>query len=163
MGIVRFRPIADIRIGGDDVIMNRLGIVDYGIAIASILLFTGREVFEPSAYLYDEHSSGVVALGATGWVIATLGPLALSVWFWQLARRVKPQWVWHFLFIPCAIAIYGAGTSILFYAADVPDGDSIEGYTLIAAFGFLVFTLLVHAAALLAQCIAKVSRRANVR
>jgi hypothetical protein len=69
----------------------------------------------------------------------------------------------HLLFIPCAIALDRAGASILFYAADVPDGDSIEGRTLIAALGFLVLTLLVHATALAALAVATISRRANVR
>jgi hypothetical protein len=141
--------------------MNRLGILAYGVAIASIVLLTAREVIEPSAYLYDGHTSAMVALGGAGWFVATLGPLAMSLWFWRLARGLKSQWVWHFLFIPCAIAIYRAGASILFYAADVPDGDSIEGYTLLTGFGFLLFTLQVHAVALVAQGAARV--RANVR
>jgi hypothetical protein len=34
------------------------------------------------------------------------------------------------------------------FAADVPDGDSVEGYTLIVGFSFLVFTLLIHIAVL---------------
>ena len=142
--------------------MNRLGIFAYGAAVAGIALLTAREVIEPSVYLYQEHTSGMVALGVAGWCIATLGPLALSFSFWRLARRSDTRWVFHLLFIPCAIAVHQMGASILFFAADVPDGDSIEGYTLIAAFGFLVLTLLVHATALAALGVAKISRRMNV-
>ena len=143
--------------------MNRLGSIAYAAAIAGIALLTAREVIETSVYVIGELTLGMVVVGASGWSIATLGPLALSIWFWRLARRRQPQWVLHLLFIPCAIALVRAGASILFYAADVPDADSIEGRTLITAFGFLVLTLLVHAAALAAIGVARISRTANVR
>lgn len=143
--------------------MNRLGTLAYGAAVAIIALLTAREVIEPSAYLYQEHTSGIVTLGVTGWFISTLGPLALSIWFWRLARRSNARWALHLLFIPCAIALYRVGASILFFAADVPDGDGVEGYTLIAAFGFLVLTLLVHGSAFISLSVAKINRQANVR
>ena len=143
--------------------MNRLGKLAYGAAIAGVALLMAREVVEPSVYLYEQHTAGMVALGTLGWSIATLGPLTLSMCFWRLAERRQQQWVLHLLFIPCAIALVRIGSSILFYAADVPDGDSIEGYTLVAAFGFLVVTLLVHAMALGGLAVGAISRKAKVR
>ncbi len=156
-------PIADIPISVDAVAMRRLWIPAYGAAIVSIALLIGREVIDAGLYVYQELPSRMASLAIVGWLISTFGPLALSVGVWGAARRLQPQWVLHVLFIPCAIALERAGASILFYAADVPDGDSIEGRTLIAAFGFLVITLLVHATALAALAVAEVSRRASAR
>lgn len=156
-----YDPIADVRSCGDVVTMKRLGAMAYWAVIGCIVLLTAREVVEPSLYLYERHTSGMVTLGVIGWFVATLGPLVLSVWVWRAARRVKQKWLWHLLFIPCSIAIYRLGASTLFYAAGVPDGDSVEGYTLLAGNGFLLFTLFVHTAALVAQAAAMV--RSNVR
>ena len=141
--------------------MNRLGILAYSTAVAGIAVLTAREAIEPSAYLYGRHSSNVVALGVIGWFISTLAPLALSMVAWFLSSRKKPKWLWHVLFIPSAIALYNVGASLLFFAAGVPDGDSIEGYTLIMAFGLLCLTLLVHGTAALWFAVA--GHRASVR
>ena len=65
------------------------------------------------------------------------------------------------LLIPSAIAIYNVGASIVFFAADVPDGDSIEGYTLTMGLGLLCLTLLVHGAAALWFAVTR--RETNVR
>jgi len=158
----RFRPIADIRISVDAVAMRGLWILVYGAAIASIALLTGREVIDAGLFVYQGLPSRMASLAVVGWLISTFGPLALSIGVWGAARWLQRQWVLHLVFIPCAIVLDRAGASILFYAADVPDGDSVEGRTLIAAFGFLALTLLVHAAALATLAVGKISRRASV-
>ena len=129
--------------------MSRSGILVYIIVIAGIVALTAHQVSEAGAYLVVTHSSKVVALGVVGWSTATFGPLTLSIFAWLQSQRKKPKWLWHVLFIPSAIVLYKVGASILFFAADVPDGDSIEGYTLIIAFGLLGLTLLVHGIAAL--------------
>jgi hypothetical protein len=55
---------------------------------------------------------------------------------------------------------------MLFYAAHGTaddNGSLLEFSTLIPAVSFLAFTLLIHAAALVAQCVTRVRRRASVR
>ena len=146
--LVGNKPLADMCIGGNAAPMKRLGILAYSTAIVGITLLTAREVIEPSVYLYQNHAAPMAALGVLGWFIATLCPLLLSIWFWHLARRSSRQWLLHLIFIPCAVAVYRLGANVLFFAADVPDGDSVEGYTLIVGFSFLVFTLLIHIAVL---------------
>ncbi|WCT73687.1 hypothetical protein PQ455_00190 [Sphingomonas naphthae] len=94
-----------------------------------------------------------------GWSIATLGPLGLSIAVWILLRRHQGWWLLHLLYIPSAIAVAQVGASILFFATDVPDGDSVEGYTLIAAFCFLITALLVHAIALVVASVAVIRGR----
>ena len=160
---VRFPPIADIRISVDAVAMRRLWILAYGAAVASIALLMGREVVDAGLYVLQALPSRRASMAAAGWLISTFGPLGLSIGVLVTAQRLQPQWVLHVLFSPCAFALDRAGASILFYAADVPDGDGIEGRTLIAAFGFLVLTLLVHVTARAALAVGRISRRASVR
>jgi hypothetical protein len=143
--------------------MNRLGSLAYGAAVLAIALLCARDVIGPGAYLYQRLTSPNVELALAGWLIATSGPLLSSISLWRWRRRLQPLWMWHLLFIPCAIVMFRAGESILFRAAGVPDGDSIEGYTLLAASGFLILTLLVHAGALVALGASRFSRRANAR
>jgi hypothetical protein len=143
--------------------MNWLWRIAYGAALTGVALLVGRETIDASIYVYQELASDMVALGVAGWLIATSGPVALSIGVWRWARRFDPKWVLHLLFIPCAIALFRTGDFILIYATGVPDGDSIEGRTLIAATGFLALTLLVHAAALAALGVSRLMRPANVR
>jgi len=130
--------------------MKRLGTLAYGIAIASVALIMARETIEPSMYVY-QRLGNMAALGVAGWMIATLGPVALSIGVWLLARRLKARWMLHAMCVPMAIIIYNVGASLLFHAAGVPDGDSIEGYTLLAAAGFLLVILIAHATAFVAE------------
>ena len=136
--------------------MNRFLAIAYGIAIAGIILILAREVIEPSAYLYDRHSPNMGALGGVGWTVATLGPLLLSFCFWRFSQRMRLLWLWHLLFIPCALTLYWLGSAVLFFAADVPDGDSIEGYTLLIASALLALTLIVHGIAAIVAVLCRV-------
>lgn len=142
--------------------MKRLGILAYGVAIVSVALLTARETIDPSVYLYQEHNGGMFALGVTGWFIATLGPISLSICVWLLAQRLNARWVLHLMFIPLALMVCKGGASILFYASGVPDGDSMMmGSTLFAATGFLLVTLLAHAIALVTEVYKIVGLRTN--
>lgn len=141
--------------------MNRLGKFSYGAAIAGIVLLTAREVIWPGIYVYQSLAPRMAALAVFGWFIATFGPLALSIWVWRMAPRLDPQWVLHLLFLPFGIAVGRAGASILFFACDVPDGDSIQGHTLLAASCILVLALLIHSTAFAALAVRSISRRSN--
>ena len=143
--------------------MNRIGILAYGAAIAVIVLIAGRETLEASAAMAQLRTTGRVGLGVAGWLIATLGPITLSVVLWLWAQRVKRRWALHLMFIPLAIAVFNGGAALLFFAADVPDGDSIEGYALLAASAILLLALLVHAAALIANGYKHLRLRRNGR
>lgn len=143
--------------------MTRLGILLYGAAIVIIAVLTARETIEPAIYLYQQNPPKAVALGFAGWLLATLGPLTLSIWFLRLSRRVSTPWALNLLFIPCALTLCRVGASILFFAADVSGAGSIEGNALLAASAFLALTVLVHGGALAALGIGWISRKAKVR
>jgi hypothetical protein len=143
--------------------MTRLGLLLYGAAIVIIAMLTARETIDPAVYLYQQNTPKAVALGFAGWLLATLGPLTLSIWFLRLSRRVGASWALHLLFIPCALALFRGGASILFFAAGVSGDGSIEGYTLLAASAFLALAVLIHGGALAALGIGWISRKGKVR
>ncbi len=138
--------------------MNRLGILSYGAAIAIIAVLTARQTIDPAVYLYQQTTPKAAALGFAGWLLATLGPLTLSIWFMRLSRRASAPWALHLLFIPCALALCRGGASILFFAADVSGDGSLEGYMLLAASAFLALAVGVHAGALTALGIKRIRR-----
>ncbi len=141
--------------------MNRLGAILYGVAVVSITLLLARESLEPSVYLFKEHHAHNIALGVTGLLISTFGPVTLSVCIWLMARRLKARWLVHLIFIPTAIVICREGASLFFDGAGVSGENSPEGHSLFAAGAFLFLTLLVHAAALIVEGYKKIMYRAN--
>ncbi len=49
----------------------------YGVAIGAIALLFGRMALDGCIHLYETNAGGQVALAVTGWLISTLGPIAL--------------------------------------------------------------------------------------
>lgn len=135
--------------------MNRLGAFAYGAAIFCIALLLAREVIYPGLFLYEELPGEKFALGLPGWLVATLGPLGLSIWFW----RLMPSSVLHLLFIPSAVAILQLGEWMLLFGTAAPNSELMEGRTLMAAFGFTLLALLVHAGAAVVLFVAGMRQR----
>ncbi|WP_034160287.1 hypothetical protein [Sphingomonas sp. ERG5] len=143
--------------------MNRLVAILYSIAIAGIALLFGRMALDGCIYLYEENAGGQVALAVTGWLISTLGPIALSVCVWLMVRRLKARWLVHLIFIPTSFVTFRDGASLFFYGAGVSGENSPEGYALLMASAFMLLTLLVHAAALIVEAYKKVMHRSPSR
>lgn len=141
--------------------MNRAGGLAFGAAVVGIALLFARDVIWGGIFFFETSTPPMFALGLAGWTVATFGPLALSICCWRFVRRVHAKWVFHLLFIPCAITMARGGETLLFLAGAVPDGDGALGYTLLWAILLLVLTVSVHAAALTAEVITKFRRRAN--
>jgi hypothetical protein len=141
--------------------MGRLGAIVYGAAIGGIALLFARETLEPSIYLYQQSAGNKTAHGVVGWLIATAGPVALSVFVWLLIRRLQARWLAHLIFIPAAVVIFRVGSSLFFYAAGVTAEVTLGGYAMLAASAFLPLTVLVHTTALVVEGYRNVGRRAN--
>jgi hypothetical protein len=141
--------VAVLSFFGDVVRMNRLGAMLYGLELVIIVLLFARETFEPATWLFKE--SDKVALAFTGWSIATLGPVALSMCVLLAAPRLKAQWLFHLLFMPVAIIMFTQGSLLFFYGANVSGDNSPEGYALLMGAAFLSLTIFVHAIAAIAQ------------
>jgi hypothetical protein len=131
--------------------MKRLVRFCYGAALIVAGLIIARWTIPPSETLFREHAGTMVALGIGGWLLATLGPIALSMATWKLKSRFDRGWAPHALFMLLANLVYYVGASTLFHAAGESNGDSLEGYALLAASCCLVVLLAFHAAALVAS------------
>jgi uncharacterized membrane protein len=141
--------------------MNRVGAVIYGMAAGVIALLFARKSLEPALYLFRDGHAHDVALGMTGWLVSTLGPIALSVCVLLIARRLKAPWLLHLLFIPAAIAIGKGGGYLFFYGAGVSGENSPEGYALLTAIMLLILTLAVHIAMLVVEGFKTIRHRAS--
>ena len=141
--------------------MNRIAAILYGLAIGFITLLFARQSLDVATWLFLEHRPRSTALGVTGLLLATLGPIMLSVCVWLMARRLERRWLAHLIFIPAAILIYWGGAILFFYGAGAGGDYSIEGYAILTGGMYLFLTLLVHTAALIVEGYKKVRRRAN--
>ncbi|MDB5703226.1 MAG: hypothetical protein JWN66_342 [Sphingomonas bacterium] len=141
--------------------MNRIGAILYGVAIGGIALLFARGSFVSGIWLFEKHAARDAALGVTGWLIATFGPVTLSVGVLLVARRLKARWLAHLIFLPAAIVICREGGYLFFYGAGVSGEGSPEDFALLLAAMFLLLTLVVHTAALVAEGYKKVAHVAN--
>src|SRR5687767_7713539 len=103
--------------------MNRVGSLVFAAAVAGVVLLCAQDVIWACVFFFETSKPNMYAIGITGWAIATLGPLALSIYCWSLVKRVHAKWAPHLFFIPCAIALSNGGAMLLFHAGGRPDGD----------------------------------------
>lgn len=141
--------------------MNRAGSVAYGAAVIALIVLTSQEMNNSTLFLYDWLTPPMFALGIIGWVIATFGPLTLSVFIWALVKRVHAKWAPHLLFIPFAIALFRGGVRLLGYATDWSDSMGVGMFMILAAL-LLCLTVLVHAASLIVELVKMFRRRKAV-
>lgn len=150
--------LADISETSDTITMSRLGFIAYGAGVAGITLLTAQQTIDPTTYLYQNYTGEMTALAVTGWLIATLGPIALSVVVWLVAHRIKARWLLHLIFLPAAIAVFREGASLFFYAAGESGDSMMDFFALFTATGYLMLALLVHIVALAACGVTGVRR-----
>ena len=73
------------------------------------------------------------AAGCFGWVLATLGPVAVSISFWRWSKGLHKAWILHLLMLPLAYALLWAGASLMLSVIGVPDFDATIGAPVIQA------------------------------
>ena len=105
----------------------------------------------------------MTALEVLGYTIATFGPLSSAIAFWRLSDRVQASWMMHLLFVPVAFLIYKLGEQLVYYAAGVPDGDSVEGYMLLPALSLFVLTTVSYLSVLASRALTRFWRQRNAR
>lgn len=154
-------PIAGIPVLSDAARMSRLGAILYGLSAGAIVLLFARESIEPAIWLFQEYAGDTVAIAITGWLMATLGPMALSICIWLVVRRLKARWLWHLIFIPIAIVLARCGASLFFFGAKASGDGSPEGYALLMASALLSLSLIVHTAAFVEEGFRTITHRAN--
>ena len=132
--------------------LNNAGSLAYGAAVIALLLLARQEMLNGLLFVHDYVTPDKWPLTLAGWAILTFGPLTLSVSCWLLAKRVRARWVLHLLFIPCAIALMISGHVLLVRASGLIS-DGPLGSLVFAGALLLIFTVLVHAGALLVELV----------
>ena len=128
-------------------------VVIYGGLATLLLLRTGQSSFHMLMELLQREASDNTLRLIVGWSIATFAPLLLSVCILIFQRRLKARWLVHILFVPCALALYRVGGTILDPSA--MGEDIIAEYALILATSLFLLTLIVHLAGFVHACIAR--------
>ena len=80
-------------------------------------------------------------VGCVGWLVATFGPITVSVIFWRLSKHLQRALVLHLLMLPIAYALTRAGAWLMLYVIGVPDFDDTIGGPIVQA--FLLFVVAV--------------------
>ena len=133
--------------------MNRLEKIALATAILTTLLgVMGLRGFSYQYYI-DQMLPGSLPMFVLGWVIATYGPLALAVTFWRLAKRFQTPLsvILHLLLLPCALAIFRAGDSMMVVSIGDPDFDATLGAPELPATLSVAIAILSYFAAALSK------------
>lgn len=123
--------------------MKRLGIIAYGVSLACLTLISADYTITSTILLYQDARS-CTALAVAGWLVATLGPVSLSLFVWLGAQRAKLHWLPHLLFIPAAIAVYRGGSTLFFHEVNGLSDSMRDGFALLTAIVYLELALVVH-------------------
>jgi hypothetical protein len=142
--------------------MSRHGFFAYGAGVAGITLLTVSTTIDSTVFVY-RYAGGISALGVIGWLISSLGPIALSILVWVTDQRIKARWLPHLIFVPSAIIIFREGVSLYYRESGILADSMASGLALLTATGYLVLALLVHIVAFAAFGIASLGRWANDR
>lgn len=120
--------------------MEVFGLVAVGV---TTFLFSGAAINAGSLYASVRHMSvGDVALGFSGWLIATFGPMTLTVAFWRWAKALRKAWMLHLLMLPIAVASVKLGTSLMLSVTGTPDFDDTIGGPVIQAMVLLLLAVI---------------------
>ena len=139
--------------------MKGLGFAAYGAGVAVATLFAAPVAVDTINYHVrpEMNSAALWAL----WLVATLGPLTLSVLVWATDKKFTLRWLPHLAFVPVAIVLWQQSMSLFLRASglwihDGPAGDASLPGTL-----YLLLTLLVHLGAFGMAAIAAMKSQAN--
>lgn len=61
-------------------------------------------------------------------IIATLAPPTLAILFWLAAKRTRYAWLLHVFLAPAIFGVVRGSISLMLFAADEPDSDSLTGF-----------------------------------
>ncbi|MBX3563483.1 MAG: hypothetical protein KF730_02790 [Sphingomonas sp.] len=142
--------------------LNRYEIFALVAVIVTTMLFLDVALGAAWVYTHVQKMSVWQQAGAIcGWLIATFGPIALSVLFWRLSRHVRRAWILHLLMLPLAYLMIGQGAAlILAMTGDVTGFDSTLGGPIIQAMVLFMLTIISYYSTVL---IATLHARATIR
>lgn len=125
--------------------MNRTGFLAYGISMVAVALLVAQGTANSLLFLY-EYRGGFGPLAVASWLVATVGPIILSVLAWVISGRIgiRLRWLPHLLFIPAAYFTVRAGASMFFDSMDVLGDSMADGMSMLVAAICSMLAMLVH-------------------
>jgi hypothetical protein len=113
---------------------NRLDVFAVVAVAITTKLFLGHALDAADLYTsMQTMSAWGQAAGCFGWLLATLGPIAVSISFWRWSKRLSKAWILHLLMLPLAYALLWAGASLMLSVIGHSDFEDTIGGPVIQA------------------------------
>jgi hypothetical protein len=127
--------------------MKGLGFVAYGAGVAGAALYAAPIAIHTLSYLFEGPKANSVSLWLPIWILATLGPLVLSLVVWVIVQKTTVRWLPHLIFIPIAIIFWQKSMSLFLQISGLWMHDGPAGESFLLGALYLILTLLVHVGA----------------
>ena len=154
-------PLAGIRSHCNVDIMKGLGFVAYGAGVAGAALYAAPIAIQTLSYLFEGPEVSAASLWLPIWIMATLGPLILSLIVWVIVQKSTMRWLPHLIFIPVAIIVWQKSMSLFLQISGLWKHDGPAGNSFLLGALYLLLTLLVHVSAFTMALISGRKRWAN--
>lgn len=137
------------------------------LALAGVVgvTFLGAAFMRSRAYdlYFDQMPFGNWLVAASGWIVATYGPVLIAVSLWRFAKHHRAPWLLHLLLLPALYALLIAGSRLMLSTLYVPDFDATLGAPIMPAVLSIIAALTTYSMALAAERFSRSTGRANVR
>jgi len=129
---------------------NRLDIFALAAVILTTALFLRSALNAAEAYTgLRSMSVWEKSLGCLGWLLATFGPITVSLWLWRWSKRLRNAWMLHVLMFPLAYLLVRLGGSLMLSVIDAPDFDDTIGGPILQAGSLFVLAVIGYYSAVL--------------
>jgi hypothetical protein len=150
-----------LRIGEERPTMNRSDKLALGgVILVALEGASFRRTFAYHRY-FDGMPVGRLLMAASGWVLATCGPIIAAALLWRLAHRFSKGWLLHLLLIPSLYVVLLAGERIMLSTVSDPDFDSTLGTPIMPAMLCALLVMVFYLSALVLEHASKLSARSS--
>jgi hypothetical protein len=141
---------------------NRLDVFALVAVIVTTALFLGAALNAADLYTsVQAMSAWEKAVGCFGWLLATFGPITVSIAFWRWSERLQKAWILHLLMLPLAYALVRSGASLMLVVIGIPDFDDTIGGPVIQASTLFVLAVIGYYSAVLYTVFQKPRKQAH--
>jgi len=110
---------------------------------------------------FDGMPVGKLLVAASGWVLATCGPIIAAALLWRLAHRFSKGWLLHLLLLPSLYVLLLAGEKIMLSTVTDPDFDSTLGAPIMPAVLCIFLVMVFYFFALVFEYALKLRARSS--
>ena len=135
------------------------------LALAGVILVSleGAAFTRSFAYhlYFDGMPMGKLLIAASGWVLATFGPIRTAAFLWRLSHRFPKAWLLHLLLLPCLYVLLLAGERIMLSTVSDPDFDGTLGAPIMPAILCILLVAATYFSALASEYALKGGARSS--